>query len=250
MQPNCMQQAAVSGVLDDPSRIPRASHIAWETTIDHAFSWQVLLEYRGLLLNGLLVTLQLSALGFLFSTALGVVVGLCRLSDNRIVRSVAAIYVELFRNVPLIVLIFFLYFGLGMGSFSAALLGLVLYSGAFMAEVVRSGIASIPRTQYEAARASGLTSARVNRHVILPQAIAIVLPPLATEAVNLIKNTAIALTVGVEELTFMTQEIDSITFRGFEAATAATIVYVVICLLILNAVSLLERHLKVESRVM
>ncbi|HEV8255481.1 MAG TPA: amino acid ABC transporter permease [Casimicrobiaceae bacterium] len=207
-------------------------------------------EYRTLLLRGLLVTLQLSVLAFVLSVALGIVVGLSRLSANRIVSTVAAAYVEFFRNVPLIVQIFFLYFGLGMGSFSAGLLGLVLYSGAFIGEVVRSGITSIPRTQYEAAHASGLSSFQVVRHVILPQAIAIVLPPLATEAVNLIKNTAIALTVGVEELTFATQEIDSITFRGFEAATAATAIYVALCLLILNVVSFLERHLKVESRVM
>jgi polar amino acid transport system permease protein len=198
----------------------------------------------------LLVTLQLSVLAFVLSVALGIVVGLSRLSANRLVSTVAAAYVEFFRNVPLIVQIFFLYFGLGMGSFSAGLLGLVLYSGAFIGEVVRSGITSIPRTQYEAAHASGLSSFQVVRHVILPQAIAIVLPPLATEAVNLIKNTAIALTVGVEELTFATQEIDSITFRGFEAATAATAIYVALCLLILNVVSFLERHLKVESRVM
>lgn len=207
-------------------------------------------EYRTLLLRGLLVTLQLSVLAFVLSVALGIVVGLSRLSANRLVSTVAAAYVEFFRNVPLIVQIFFLYFGLGMGSFSAGLLGLVLYSGAFIGEVVRSGITSIPRTQYEAAHASGLSSFQVVRHVILPQAIAIVLPPLATEAVNLIKNTAIALTVGVEELTFATQEIDSITFRGFEAATAATAIYVALCLLILNVVSFLERHLKVESRVM
>jgi polar amino acid transport system permease protein len=209
-----------------------------------------LFEYRTALLRGLLVTLQLSALGFILSLALGIVVGLCRLSGNRTVRTVAVGYVEFFRNVPLIVQIFFLYFGLGMGSFSAGLVGLVLYSAPFIGEVVRSGISSIPRAQYEAAHASGLSSLQVVRHVILPQAIAIVLPPLATEAVNLIKNTAIALTVGVEELTFTTQEIDSITFRGFEAATAATAIYVVLCLSILNVVSLLERHLKVESRVM
>jgi polar amino acid transport system permease protein len=198
----------------------------------------------------LLVTLHLSVLGFVFGAAFGIVVGLCRLSRNAAVRTVAGAYVEFFRNVPLVVQIFFLYFGLGMSSFAAGLLGLVLYSAAFIAEVIRSGIASIPHTQYEAAHASGLTSVQVARHVILPQAIGIVLPPLGTEAVNLIKNSAIALTVGVEELTFMTQEIDSITFRGFEAATAATIVYVILCLLILHVVAFLERHLKVESRIM
>ena len=114
----------------------------------------------------------------------------------------------------------------------------------------RSGIGSIPRTQYEAAQASGLSSVRVIRYVILPQAIAIVLPPLGTEWTNVIKGSAIALTVGVEELTFMTQEIDAITFRGFEAATAATIIYMTLCLSILRVVSLFERRLKMESRVM
>jgi polar amino acid transport system permease protein len=202
------------------------------------------------LLRGLAVTLQLSALGFVFSTALGIVVGLCRLSRYRIVRGIATSYAEFFRNVPLVVQIFFLYFGLGMGSFAAGLLGLVLSSSAYIGEVVRSGIAAIPRTQYEVAQASGLSSWQVSRYVVLPQAIAIVLPPLATEFVNLIKNSAIALTVGVEELTFMTQEIDSITFRGFEAATAATAIYVFVCLVILQGVALLERHLKLERRVM
>jgi polar amino acid transport system permease protein len=226
-----------------PIRFPEAS-------IQYSFSWEVLLDYRGLLLRGLLLTIELSILGFVLSAALGIVVGLCRLSSNRLVSTFARAYVEFFRNVPLVVQIFFLYFGLGMGSFAAGLLGIVLYSAPFVAEVIRSGIASIPRAQYEAAHASGLGPLQVARHVILPQAIAIVLPPLATEAVNLVKNTAIALTVGVEELTFMTQEIDSITFRGFEAATAATVTYVVLCLVILQVVALLERHLKVESRVM
>ena len=181
---------------------------------------------------------------------MGIVVALCRLSDHRIVRAAATAYVEFFRNVPMIVLVFFLYFGLGMSSFGAGLLGLVLYSAPFIGEVIRSGISAIPHAQYEAAHASGLSPLQVARYVILPQAIAIVLPPLATEAVNLIKNTAIVLTVGVQELTFMTQEIDSDTFRGFEAATAATVIYVVLCLSILNVVSLVERRLKVESRVM
>jgi len=198
----------------------------------------------------LLVTLQLSVLGFVLSVALGIVVAMCRLSERRLLRTVATGYVEFFRNVPMIVQVFFLYFGLGMSSFGAGLLGLVLYSAPFIGEVVRSGISSIPRAQYEAAHASGLSSFQVARYVILPQAMAIVLPPLATEAVNLIKNTAIVLTVGVQELTFMTQEIDSLTFRGFEAASAATAIYVLLCIAILNVVALLERHLKVESRVM
>ncbi|MGH7487929.1 MAG: amino acid ABC transporter permease, partial [bacterium] len=143
------------------------------------------------MLKGLLVTLELSALGFVLSLAFGIVVALCRLSENRLVRIAATAYVEFFRNVPMIVLVFFLYFGLGMGSFAAGLLGLVLYSAPFFGEVIRSGIGSIPHAQFEAAHASGLSSFQVVRYVILPQAVAIVLPPLATEAVNIIKNTAI-----------------------------------------------------------
>jgi len=221
-----------------------------EAAIHYSFSWQVLFEYRDMLLRGVLVTLQLSILGFVLSAALGIVIGLCRLSSNRTVSMLARGYVEFLRNVPLVVQIFFLYFGVGMGSFSAGLLGIVLYSAPYIAEIIRSGISSIPRAQYEAAHASGLRPLQVARYVVLPQAIAIVLPPLATEGVNLVKNTAVALTVGVEELTFMTQEIDSVTFRGFEAATAATLIYVVLCLVILQAVALLERHLKFETRVM
>jgi polar amino acid transport system permease protein len=218
--------------------------------VDYSFSWHVLVEYKDMLARGLLLTLQLSIFGFLLSAALGVVVGLCRLSSNRIVRAAARTYVEFFRNVPLVVQIFFLYFGLGMSSFGAGLLGIVLYSAPYIAEIIRSGVASIPRAQFEAAQSSGLNTFQVARYVVLPQAIAVALPPLATEGVNLIKNTAIALTVGVEELTFTTQEIDSITFRGFEAATAATLIYVALCIIILQVVALLERHFKVESRVM
>ncbi len=216
--------------------------------MQYTYDWSVLLTYKGLLLQGLWLTIKLSVLGFVFSTAFGVVLGICRTVQNKTVRLLAGCYVEFFRNIPLIVHIFFLYFGLGLGSFASGLIGIVLYSAAFMAEVVRSGIQSIPRTQYEAAYAAGLSRFNVNRYVILPQAIAIVLPPLATEFVNLIKNTAIALTVGVEELTFMTQEIDSATFRGFEAATAATVIYTILCMTILRVVAMLEKRLKIEAR--
>ncbi len=216
--------------------------------MQYTFDWGVLLTYKGLLLQGLWLTIKLAVFGFVFSTIFGVLLGVGRISRNRAIRFLATSYVEFFRNIPLIVHIFFLYFGLGLGSFASGLIGIVLYSSAFMAEVVRAGIQSIPKTQYEAAYAAGLSRFNVIRYVILPQAIAIVLPPLATEFVNLIKNTAIALTVGVEELTFMTQEIDSATFRGFEAATAATVIYTILCMSILRAVAMLEKHLKIETK--
>lgn len=216
--------------------------------MDYKFHWPVLIEYRHLLLSGLALTLKLSALGFILSTVLGIGLGLARLSTHAAVRALATAYVEFFRNVPLVVQIFFFYFGLGLGSFAAGLLALVLYSSAFIGEVIRSGVSSIPRTQHEAAYASGLSTPQVIRYVILPQAVVIVIPPLGTEFVNLVKNSAIALTVGVPELTFMTQEIDSLSFRGFEAATAATAVYATLCLSILGVLHLFERAFKMESK--
>src|SRR5215831_7887964 len=136
-----------------------------EAAIGYSFSWHVLLEYKDLLLRGLAMTVKLSILGFLLSAALGVVVGVCRLSSNKVLSTLARLYVEFFRNVPLVVQIFFLYFGLGMGSFAAGLLGIVLYSAPYIAEIIRSGIASIPRAQFEAAHASGLRSLQVTRYV-------------------------------------------------------------------------------------
>jgi polar amino acid transport system permease protein len=125
----------------------------------------------------------------------------------------------------------------------------VLYSSAFMGEVIRSGIQAIPKTQYEAARSSGLSTFQVVVHVVMPQAVMIVIPPLATELVNLVKNSSLAMTIAVRELTFMTQEIDSITFRGFEAITAATLIYVLLCFSIIGTLNVFERTIKVEKKV-
>ncbi len=218
--------------------------------MEYRFYWPVLLEYRHLLLRGLLVTVELSALAFVLSLLLGVVVGVAQLSRYRALRVAFTWYVELFRNVPLIVQVFYWYFAIGLGSFSASLVGLVLYSSVYVGEVIRAGVQSIPVTQYEAAYSSGLTSLSVLRHIVVPQALMIVIPPLGTELVNVVKNSAIAMTVAVQELTYQTQEIDSLTFRGFEATTAATVLYLMLTLAIVGGLGLIERLVKIESKVL
>jgi polar amino acid transport system permease protein len=215
----------------------------------YRFEWSVLWEYRGLLLDGLFVTIQLSLLGFAFSLLLSIVVGVARSSNRRLPWLLATIFVEYFRNVPLVVHLFYFYFAVGLPSFTASVVALVLYSSAFMGEVIRSGIQAIPKTQYEAARSSGLSTFQIVGHVVVPQAVMIVIPPLATELVNLIKNSSLAMTIAVRELTFMTQEIDSITFRGFEAISAATLIYVALCFSIISLLNVFERIIKIEKKV-
>ncbi len=218
--------------------------------MEYSFYWPVLLEYKHLLIQGLVVTLQLSAIGFVLSLILGVFVGVARSPQRPLLRYVTTAYVELFRNIPLVVQLFYWYFVVGLGSFTAGVVGLVLYSSVYIGEVIRSGIQSVPRTQYEAAYSSGLGSWQVIRHVVLPQASMIVIPPLGTELVNVVKNSALAMTIAVQELTYATQEIDEITFRGFEAATAATVMYVLLGACILGAVGVIERVVKIEIKVL
>src|SRR5262249_14991002 len=137
-----------------------------------------------------------------------------------------AVYTEFFRNVPPIVQFFFWYFAVGLDSYFGAVVGLSVFQSTYIAEVIRSGLQSIPRTQIEAARSSGMTFAQMLGYVLVPQATMRVVPALSIEFINIIKNSSVAMTIGVMELTFQTQEIASKTFRGFEAATAVTILYI------------------------
>jgi polar amino acid transport system permease protein len=189
----------------------------------YTFDWGVLLVYRHLLWQGLLLTVQISALSMVLSLVLGGVLGLGRRAEVMPVRWLCGAYIEFFRNIPLIVQLFFWYFAVGLEAFPAAVIGLTVYTSAYIAEVIRSGLQSIPRTQIEAARSFGMTPFQALRHVVLPQALMRVIPPLGVEFINVIKNSSIAMTISVTELTFQTQQIGSLTFRGFEAATAITI---------------------------
>ena len=215
----------------------------------YQFDWSVLLTYRHLLWHGLVLTVQISAASMAASLVLGSLVGVGRRSERAWLRWVLGAYVEFFRNVPLIVQLFFWYFGAGLDTWPAAVLGLTVYTSAYIAEVVRAGLQSIPRAQTDAARSFGMTPYQVVRHVILPQALMRVVPPLAIEFINVIKNSSIAMTIGLAELTFQTQQIEAQTFRGFEAATAITFLYVALAFAIVVAMTWVERTLRLDLRV-
>jgi polar amino acid transport system permease protein len=226
--------------------------------VSYTFDWSVLWSGQSgaWLLQGLLTTVQISALGWLLAVGLGIVAGALRTVTFRPLRWAATAYVEFFRNVPLLVWMFFWYFGVPPllprpiqdwlydhgAEFWAGMFALGVYHGARFSEVIRSGIQSIPRTQFEAAQAIGLTTFQAYRLVILPVALRLPVPPGTSESLNLLKNSSVALTISVAELTFQTRQIETYTARAIEALTAGTLIYLVLCLSIATVMGRLERH--------
>jgi His/Glu/Gln/Arg/opine family amino acid ABC transporter permease subunit len=224
----------------------------------YRFDWSVLWTGQSgeWLLSGLLTTLALSALAWLLAVALGVLSGALRTVRFRPLRAIATAYVEFFRNVPLLVWMFFWYFAVppllpeavrewlyGHGlEFWAAVCALGVYSGARFSEVLRSGIQSIPRTQFEASVAAGLTTLQAYRYVILPVAVRLIVPPATNESLNLLKNSSVALTISVAELTFQTRQIETYTAKALEALTAGTIIYLALCVSLASLMGWVERR--------
>jgi ABC-type amino acid transport system permease subunit len=169
--------------------------------------------------------------------------------------------VEFFRNVPLLVWMFFWYFGVppllpaGLQSwlfdhgaeFWAGMFALGVYHGARFSEVIRSGIQSIPRTQFEAAQAMGFTTWQAYRLIILPVALRLIVPPATSESLNLLKNSSVALTISVAELTFQTRQIETYTAKAIEALTAGTLIYLALCLSIATIMARVERRFAIPG---
>jgi His/Glu/Gln/Arg/opine family amino acid ABC transporter permease subunit len=195
------------------------------------------------------------------AVALGVLSGALRTVPFRPLRALATFYVEFFRNVPLLVWMFFWYFGVppllpdGIrnwlfdhgAEFWAGMFALGVYHGARFSEVIRSGIQAIPRTQFEAAQAMGFTTWQAYRLVILPVALRLIVPPATSESLNLLKNSSVALTISVAELTFQTRQIETYTARAIEALTAGTLIYLALCLSIATIMSKVERKFAIPG---
>jgi len=220
-------------------------------------------RYIDLLISGLWWTLGVSAASWVIAIAVGAVIGTIRTTQSpRLVRAGNA-WVELFRNVPLLVQMFLWYFVIpefipplkawivkadpAHAQFVSAVICLGLFTSARVAEQVRAGIQSLPRGQRNAGMALGLTTPQVYRFVLLPMALRIVIPPLTSETMNLIKNSSIALTIGLAELTFRSREMGEYTFHFFEAFSAATLVYVVIAMTANRVMAVVERRVAVPG---
>ncbi len=201
----------------------------------------------GPLLQGLLVTLRISALSLICMLVLGLTAALLRLSASFTAQAVAWGYLELIRNTPLLIQIFFVYFVmapvLDIGAFAAAVLALSLFEGAYAAEILRAGIVSIHRGQWEAAYSLGLVTFDTYRSVILPQAVRRVLPPLAGQAISLVKDSSLVSTIAIYELTMEGQKIVSETFLVFEIWFTVAAIYLVVTLSLSLAVRFLEHRM-------
>ena len=234
------------------------------------------MTYLGWLGSGLLWTMLVSVCAWVIAFSLGSVLGILRTTPLKWLKLAATIYVEIFRNIPLLVQMFLWYFVVPeiipteMGDwlkqtypylitlpfaqfslleFSAAVLCLGLYTASRVAEQVRSGIESLPRGQTNAGLAMGFTLPQVYRFVILPMAYRLIIPPMTSEFLTIFKNSSTALTIGVLELTAQARQINEYTFQTFPAFTAATLIYVIITLTVVFLMRLLEKKVAVPGYV-
>jgi len=187
------------------------------------------------LVDGLFVTLQIAAASLVLSLLLGLVLVGVRMLFPTVGRWLVTGYVEVIRNVPPLVLLYFIFFalphaGLVLDPFTSGVLGLTIYHAAFVAEVLRAGVEAVGSSQLEAARSLGLNAAQALRYVVLPQAAVVVLPPLGNLAISLTKTTSLVAIISVSDITYQSQILVSDTFRPFELFAAAGAVYLCLSL--------------------
>lgn len=193
-------------------------------------------------------TLELMLLSFLLACVLGLIVALMRISTLKLVSAVARVWIGFFRGVPVLVILYWIYFALPemgyeflvISSYTAAVLGLGIHGSAFLAEVFRSGIEALHKGQMEAALSLGMTPTRAMRYIILPQAVRIVLPPIANYAVGLLKETALCSIIAAPELMLRAKDLASSSFLPMHAFVLAAVFYYIMSFPMMRAVEYLE----------
>ena len=206
--------------------------------------------FSGPLIAGLMMTLRIAGVSLLLAFAFGLVTALLRLSNSLVGKIMARVYLEVIRNTPLLVQLFFIYFVLApvfdISAFTSAVLALSLFEGAYASEIFRAGIVSIHRGQWEAAFSIGLNTSQTYRFIILPQAIRQILPPLTSQAVSLIKDSALVSTIAIYDLTMRGQAIIAETFLVFEIWFTIAAMYLIITLILSLAVFYMEKGFKAD----
>ena len=216
--------------------------------IQYYFDWSVIWRNWDKFLNALGLGLSLALISLAIGTVIGLGAALGRVYGPRWLRAPLWLYVEFIRNVPLLLLIFFCYFGLPelgiyfLDKTQSFILTLSLYAGAYMCEVFRAGLASMPRQYMEAAKAIGLRPSQRQRYVILPVMFRITLPAFSNNLISLFKDTSLAAAIAIPELTFVARQINANTFRVMESWLTASALYLGTCFLIASALRLLERR--------
>jgi len=205
----------------------------------------------GPLIQGLMITIRITAISLILAFIFGLASALMRLSRSFLARALARSYLEIIRNTPLLVQLFFIYFVLSpilnISGFASAVLALSLFEGAYASEIFRAGIVSIHREQWEAAFSIGLNTYQTYRLIILPQALRRILPPLTSQAVSLIKDSALVSTIAIYDLTMRGQTIIAETFLVFEIWFTVAAIYLMMTLALSATVLYMEKRLKIET---
>jgi polar amino acid transport system permease protein len=226
-------------------------HWQWYRVPRYLFSLEKGRLIAGPLIDGLILTLKISAVSLVLACVFGLITALFRLSHSLVARIIARGYLEFIRNTPLLVQIFFIYFVLApvldISRFSSAVLALSLFEGAYASEIFRAGIVSVQKEQWEAAYSSGLSTAQTYRFVILPQAVRWMLPPLTSQAVSLVKDSALVSTIAIYDLTMQGQAIIAETFLTFEIWFTVAFIYFLITVTLSLTVGLLEHRLRIPA---
>jgi glutamate/aspartate transport system permease protein len=238
--------------------------------VNYHWNWRIFFDqdpsgagtYLDMLLSGLALTIETALCAWIIALALGSVVGVLRTLPSNAASMVGFVWVEFFRNMPLLVQLFIWFFvlpellppswGLWLkqmphAPFYTAAIGIGLFMSARVAEQTRAGIGSLPRGQKLAATALGLTTAQTYRYVLLPMAFRIIMPPLTSEFLSTIKNTSVAITIGLIELTAAARSMQEFSFQVFEAFTAATVLYLLVNIVVVIAMRLLERAIAIPG---
>jgi len=238
--------------------------------VNYHWNWHIFFEpapsgtgtYLDMLLSGLVLTIETALFAWIIALVFGAVVGVMRTLPSKPASLAGFAYVEFFRNMPLLVQLFIWFFvlpeivpqawGLWLkqmpnAPFYTAAIGIGLFMSARVAEQTRAGINSLPRGQKLAATALGLTTAQTYRYVLLPMAFRIIMPPLTSEFLSTIKNTSVAITIGLIELTGAARAMQEFSFQVFEAFTGATVLYLLINIVVVIGMRFLERSLAVPG---
>jgi glutamate/aspartate transport system permease protein len=233
--------------------------------MNYNWDWSILISdpYLGWLASGFGWTIFVSLAAWLLAFSVGTLLGILRVSSVRGLQVIGTFYVEIFRNIPLLVQLFLWYFvfpellperagmwvkrELPLPEVTTAVIALGLYTASRVCEQVRSGVESVGRNQANAGRALGLTEWQTLQFILLPLAFRRILPPLTSEFLTIFKNSSLALTIGVIELTSATRQIEEYTFQGFEAFTAATVIYSAITLTVMGIMHRIESKSRVHG---
>ena len=213
---------------------------------------QLFQEYHSLFFEGFKITIYSSVIALVFSLIIGTLMAIFQLSQNRIVRGLAKAYVEFFRNIPLLIIAMFFVvvvpmYWVSLDGFQAGTIALIIYTSAFIAETVRSGIQTVPKGQMEAGLSSGFTYWQTMRYLILPQAFKIVIPPLGNQFINLVKNSSVLAMVAGLDLMYQADSVANTTFETFNTYIIAALFYLVLTLPLSYLMNHLEKRWSVTG---